>query len=63
MQLILDIIEKVSQLTDFKNVEKSKTQFLAEKCLSELTAAQKKTKNDFIAENELIQKKIHEIVE
>ena len=39
MQLILDIIEKVSQLTDLKNVKKSKTQFLAEKYFLEIIAS------------------------
>ncbi len=53
MQLILDIIKKVSQLIDLKNVEKSKTQFLAKKYLSEFIAFQKKTKNVFLNMSEL----------
>ena len=61
MQLILDIIEKVSQLTDLKNVKKSKTQFLAEKCLSEFTVFQKKAKNVFLNISKLTQTEIHKI--
>ncbi len=63
MQLILDIIEKALQLTDFKNIKKSKTQFLAEKCLSEFIASQKKTKNIFLNINKFIQTEICEIAE
>ena len=63
MQLILDIIEKVSQLTDLKNVKKSKTQFLAEKYFSEFTASQKKIKNIFLNISEFIQTEIYEITE
>jgi len=63
MQLILDIIEKVLQLTDLKNVKKSKTQFLAKKYLSEFIASQKKVKNVFLNINELIQTEIHKITE
>ena len=63
MQLILDIIEQASQLTDLKNIKKSKTQFLAEKCLSEFIASQKKAKNVFLEDSKLIDKKIHKITE
>ena len=63
MQLILNIIEQVSQLTDLKNIKKSKTQFLTEKCLSEFMTFQKKAKNVFLEDSELINKKIYEIAE
>ena len=63
MQLILDIIEKVSQLTDLKNIKKSKTQFLIKKHLSEFIAFQKKAKNVFLNISKLIQTEIHKIAE
>ena len=62
MQLILDIIKKALQLTDLKNVKKSKTQFLAEKHLSEFIISQKKAKNIFLNTSEFIQIKIHKII-
>ena len=62
MQLILDIIEQVSQLTDLKNIKNSKTQFLAEKHLSELIASQKKVKNVFLKNNKVINEKIYKII-
>ena len=63
MQLILDIIEQVLQLTNLKNIKKSKTQFLAEKCLSEFITSQKKAKNVFLKDSELIDEKIYKIAE
>ena len=63
MQLILDIIKQVLQLTDLKNIKKSKTQFLAKKCLLEFMTSQKKAKNVFLKDSELTDEKIHEIAE